>query len=320
MTACPLLVRYYESIVEQRNLRLDFDVILTNPPFQDTVNRKKTPHKLWIDFTLTAFDRFLKAGGHYVQVSPSSFSSPSNKILRLMTKHKTLFLRFDTGHHFPDVGSSFSDYAIVKDENSGSKTRVSASKGEFEFQLDERVFYLPNNMSPTALKLHSKIMFKQSPKLEVEWDYVVCHNIRRFGDNPTLSINKSNSFSFPVFHTNKSVWWSSIEQNWAKELKVMWTRSGYTKPFFDSGSMGGTDMAYYVRVSNANEGANLVGILNSPVYRYIFKTAKWSGFGNEIVFRNLPFLDFSREWKDSEIFSHFKLTNEEVEHINETVG
>ena len=61
-----------------------FDNILTNPPFQDTVNRKKTPHKLWIDFTLDVFDRLLKDGGNLLQVSPASFASPSNVVPDLM--------------------------------------------------------------------------------------------------------------------------------------------------------------------------------------------------------------------------------------------
>lgn len=299
---------------------MEFDVILTNPPFQDTVKRKKTPHKLWIDFTLVAFDKYLKPGGYYIQVSPSSFSSPSNKILRLMTQQRTLFLRFDNGHHFPEVGSSFSDYAIVKAQNNKSKTLVSSHSGDFDFRLDDKVFYLPNNMSPMALKVHGKIMFNMSPKFDVKWDYVVCHNIRRFGDNPTLSMTRSRSHKYPVFHTNKSVWWSSVEQNWATEPKVMWTRSGYTKPFYDDGKMGGTDMAYYVKVANSMEGSNLAAILNSAVFRYIFKTAKWSGFGNELVFRNLPLVDISRQWTDSDLFSHFKLTAQEVRHINETLG
>jgi hypothetical protein len=76
---------------------MKFDVILTNPPFQDSVNRKKTPHKLWIDFTLAVFDRLLKPGGSLVQVSPASFSSPSNVVLGLMEENQTRVLRFGLG-------------------------------------------------------------------------------------------------------------------------------------------------------------------------------------------------------------------------------
>ena len=39
---------------------MKFDVVATNPPFQDYKNKKKTQHKLWIDFTRCAFDKWLK--------------------------------------------------------------------------------------------------------------------------------------------------------------------------------------------------------------------------------------------------------------------
>lgn len=56
------------------------------------------------------------------------------------------------------------------------------------------------------------------------------------------------------FHTNNITWWSSRRQEWAPKPKVMWTHSGYTKPFFDNGVNGGTDMAYYVLVIQRGGG------------------------------------------------------------------
>ena len=47
---------------------MQFDVIVTNPPFQDSTNKKKTQHKLWIDFTQKTFSEWLKPGGILLQV------------------------------------------------------------------------------------------------------------------------------------------------------------------------------------------------------------------------------------------------------------
>ena len=49
---------------------MQFDTIVANPPFQDSENRNKTQHKLWIDFTKKSFDSWLKPSGHLLQVSP----------------------------------------------------------------------------------------------------------------------------------------------------------------------------------------------------------------------------------------------------------
>lgn len=294
---------------------MQFDVVLTNPPFQDSVNRRKTPHKLWIDFTVATFDRFLREGGTLCQVSPASFSSPSNIILELMKHYQTSVLRFDTEPHFPTVGSSFSDYCIRKIPHSAAPTRVIRQSGEFDLLLDETVVYLPNDLCERSMSIHNKVVFSAVEKLPVEWDYVTAHNIRRYDAEPTLAETQSESHPYPVFHTNRSIWYSSMRQEWAGSPKVMWTRSGYTKPFFDAGILGGTDMVYFVRVDSEAEGVALASNMNLQLMQYIYRTAKWSGFGNERVFTSLPRLPRDRALTDIEMFELFGLTAEEVAYV-----
>ncbi|WP_157071460.1 hypothetical protein [Curtobacterium ammoniigenes] len=294
---------------------MKFDVILTNPPFQDTINRKRTPHKLWIDFTLAVFDRLLKDGGSLIQVSPSSFSSPSNVVLSLMEENQTKILRFGTEHHFPEVASTFSDYWIVKQPSLGEPTLVRKGVEHFFVTLDSALTYLPNDLGELAISIHRKVMFSGRSSLPVEWDYVTCHNIRRRDKSPSLVEAPAESHPYPVFHTNNLIWWSSIRQDWASQPKVMWTRSGYTKPFFDDGVLGGTDMAYYVKVTDSAEGQNLAANMNTQLLQYIYRTAKWSGFGNERVFSGLPDLPRDRVLDDREMFELFGLTDEEVAYV-----
>jgi len=54
--------------------------------------------------------------------------------------------------------------------------------------------------------------------------------------------------------------------------------------------------------------------------RYILTTAKWSGFGNEKVFRKLPNLPVDRKMTDAEIYLLFELTNNEREYVENHVG
>lgn len=299
---------------------MKFDVILTNPPFQDSVNRKKTPHKLWIDFTLAVFDRMLADGGSLIQVSPASFSSPSNIVLRLMEQNQTMVLRFGTEHHFPEVASSFSDYWICKGPNDERPTQIVTTDDRFEVELGSFISYLPNDLSRVAMSIHAKVMFAERPRLRVEWDYVVAHNIRRREAEPTLVEERTDAHRYPIFHTNRSIWWSSVRQEWAGDLKVMWTRSGYTKPFYDPGIHGGTDMVYFVRVASDEEGRVLAANLSSTLMQYIFKTARWSGFGNERVFAGLPDLTRGAALTDDEMFGAFELTPEEVNYVRSTMA
>jgi len=138
---------------------MQFDVIATNPPFQDSTNKKKTQHKLWIDFTQKTFSEWLKPGGILLQVSPSSFLSPSSKILQLFKSKAVKFLNLDTKTYFPEVGSTFADY-MVSNRPGSEKTKVVTQDSTFDCKIDDSVFYLPIDLSENALSIHNKVMFE----------------------------------------------------------------------------------------------------------------------------------------------------------------
>lgn len=299
---------------------MKFDVILTNPPFQDSTRRGKTPHKLWIDFTQATFSRYLIDGGVLCQVTPSSFRSPSSRVLDLMKQYRTSLIRFDTHDHFPTVSSSFADYVIYKERTDGTPTKVVFAGTESELVLDDEVLYLPNDLSGESLSIHRKVMFEWNRKLDVKWDYVTCHNIRLRAPDSILSLEATKKHVHKVFHTNRQVWWSSVRQDFANQRKVMWSRSGYTRPFYDPGFMGGTDAVYYVLVESDEAGKNLTHNMNLALMRFIYATAKWSGFGNERVFAALPDLPRDRALTDDELFAHFALSESEVAHVRSSLG
>ena len=298
---------------------MQFDVIATNPPFQDSTNKKKTQHKLWIDFTQKTFSEWLKPGGVLLQVSPSSFLSPSNKILKIFQSKAVKYLHLDTKTYFPKVGSTFADY-MIRNQSDDEKTEIVTEAGIFYQKIDSCVFYLPIDVCKESLSIHRKVIFDQKERLNVKYDYVTCHNVNILRKTDIISKTKDDEYVHPILHTNKQIWYSKIRQDWANKKKVMWSRSGYTKPFYDDGILGGTDMAYYVPVSSDECGENLVHNLNSKLIRYILTTAKWSGFGNEKVFCRLPNLPTDRKMSDAEIYLLFGLTNKEREYVENHVG
>ena len=154
----------------------------------------------------------------------------------------------------------------------------------------------------------------------MEYDYVTCHNnillkSTRSNTHSSISKEKTNTHIYPVFHTNKQTWYSEIKQDFLDKKKVLFTRSGYTKFIYDNGKYGVTDLGYYILVDNKKEGETLVHNLNSKLIKYILNSAKWSGFGNEKVFKLLPNLN-KKKFTDKELYKYFKLTNEEIKHID----
>jgi hypothetical protein len=298
---------------------MKFDLIATNPPFQDTGARGKTPHKLWIEFTKKTFSSWLQNDGYLAQVSPSSFRSPNSAVLEILKEKDTLLINFDSGKYFPGVGSTFADYIVRNSPRTKTKkTKVTDGETSSMIVFDETLLYLPNRLDSEALSIHQKVMFKTTSKMNVNWDYVTCHNIL-LKKSDTLSKVQTERHCHPVLHTNKQIWWSSLKQPFADLPKVMWSRSGYTTPFFDPGELGGTDMVYYVPVENEQQGERLTQALNSKLFQYIFTTGKWSGFGNERVFRCLPELELSTDLDDANLYQRFKLTKKEIHHVEEVM-
>lgn len=291
-------------------------MVVGNPPFQDRETRKRTPHKLWIDFTEHAMIHLLAPGGLLLQVSPASSQSPSSRVLAMMRSLRTMTLNFDVSSFFPGVGSSFAYYSVLNLPR-GGRTRVVHGGRRFALMLDEGVRWLPNDFSELSMGIHRKVMWGRSDRLGVKFDYVTCHNLRLVD---TLSKTVTSTHTLPVFHTNSQTWYSSVSKPWFFESKVMWTRSGYTKPFADHGKLGGTDMVYYVPVPGPDEADVLAHNLNLQLFRYIFRTAKWSGFGNEIVFQSLPALPLDEKLDDAAVYELFGLTAEEVSYVEKYLG
>ena len=290
-----------------------FDCLFVNPPFQDTIKRNNTPHKLWIDFTIKSFKDFIVENGVLIQISPTSFSSPSSKILKIFQEKLLLLLYTNQEDYFKGINSTISWYVIRNTKSSNNSTIINGVE-----HYINKLYYLPNDFSNISLSIHAKVMFNTQDKLSVNKDYVTAHNVLIKKENSTLSKIKTDVHKYSVLHTNKQIWYSSIKQPFLASKKVMWSRSGYTIPFYDPGTLGGTDLVYYVFVDTDEEGLNLTNNLNTKLFKYILKTAKWSGFGNDKVYYLLPKLP-NVKYNDKTINKYFNLTNEEISYIDTLV-
>ena len=293
-----------------------YDVVVGNPPFQNSVKRGKTQHKLWSPATFVAME-LLKENGYLTWISPTSWGSPSNKVLNIIKNNNVLEIDFDIENYFDGVGSTFCYYTLIKQDPS-TLTSILKDGKKFKALIDNDYAYVPNDFSALSYSIHQKVIFNTPNFYEIGYDYVTCHNniilqAQRNGHHSTLSHIKKDKYNYPVFHTNNKIWYSELLQGFAHKPKVMWSRSGYVKPFYND-NLGGTDMAYFILVNNEVEGKILVSNLETKLFKYIFTTAKWSGFNDEKLFKMLPELP-GTALSDTEMMAHFGLTDDEVNYI-----
>ena len=60
-----------------------------------------------------------------------------------------------------------------------------------------------------------------------------------------------------------------------------------------------------------------VNILNSKLYKFVFRICKWSGFNIEKIYHNIPFITENKS--DSELYKIFNLTEREIKIIEESI-
>ena len=333
---------------------MKFNHIFGNPPFQDSKNKRKTQHKIWIDFTNLAINDWLKEGGTLNWITPMSWGSPSNKILGLLKEHEVDKVYLDTKKYFPSIGSTFCHYHLKKKAKKNQTTFLHGNSS-FSFKLDSSFLYIPNDVCTTSLSIHKKVMHSNHKKYKLNYDYVTCHNVirhavslnkkkiskkcdqlklcknlneaqkvcdsiqnlyeRQAKIDITVSETKTKKHIYPILHTNNKTWFSSKKQEFFDKKKVIWSRSGYTKPVYNKGGLGCTDMGYFILVDTDSKGLDLERYLNSKIMKYIFKTAKWSGFGNELVFSSIPIIDTSKCKNDDDYYNSFGLTKAEIKYI-----
>jgi SAM-dependent methyltransferase len=296
----------YDDLLESQDYMNKFDVCVGNPPFQSNNPKgegRKQPknHNSWGKFADKAINELVKPDGYVAFVTPDSWMSPSNDLFNLFKTKQLVYANLDCGDYF-NVGSSFT-FWVVKN----TPIHMPSTIGDMQVDL-RKMPYLPRNPLVTT-SIHLKVLDFASDKISCLSDNT-CSSSR---SQAVLHVAKKKNaeFCYPMHHTNAQTLYGRRKTKHYDNAKIIWTLSGYYKPFLDLGQMGCTEASQYILVNDEQEGNNVLSYMNSKLYNFIVTTAKWSGFLNGRVFKLLPKLE-NRQWSDQEIYNLFNLTPEEI--------
>jgi len=305
---------------------MKFDVVLGNPPYQDTkrknsVERGKNSN-LWSQFLTQSIDHLVCDDGYVTLITPASWISGGKNLLRdYFAKYNTCFINLNECAKWFDVGFSFSYYIIQKKPNTGHTTIYSNldEVGVFKTEtIDLRgIEFFPLRLNATIASIIKKTLNSPGKKFNIFKDstYTGTPATRK---HEGLLTSKTINNKFEVFHTPTTRLWSKTKPLYYGIEKVIINTTSYYEDLFVSDIA--TTYAAAVYLPERGETANAAhSVLSKKIYVFLNNLCRWNNWNNVKIMRKFPKVDLSRSWTDEELYKHFNLTLDEITLIEETI-
>jgi len=309
-------------------IKMKFDVIVGNPPYQDS---RAPTLKLWHKFVEKSFD-LINDDGYLAFVTPRSWverpsSQLSNKIVKeVFAKHQLSWLDITAKDYFPGIGENPCSYCVIKTKKTSLTEVILADKTEMidyhgqKIPLDELDHYKVSIFPKLTGQGHRTLLDVVYSDTGTATSVDVMVNDGVMCDTPQPSITHAK-----VFWTAANTDTYYMERSKIKSgIKVIINRSGYyyhpdfpTKYILiDSKNEYAVGAgAFGISCKNKQEAKNLVSLLTTKLYRWFIDNEKTSGFNTGIT--KLPLLDLNKTWTDREVFDLFNISTEEEAYIND---
>jgi hypothetical protein len=308
----------YEGSFFDYEPNMKFNIIIGNPPFQKVetgetkkeIRISKYNSNYWSIFVKNCFNSLLKDKGYLLFITPFSWMSSGSQLCDIYYKHQLLYINIaECGRWFGGVGSTFSYYLIKKEANNGGETEVVCKYRSNKVIYKSKICipsdttFLPTLLSKDALGIVNKFFKHNFDSITFKkncWanDFYNPKNKHLFGG--------VGEYEYPVLmSTTKGLGSSKEKDPITDKKKIIMSFSGNNYPQYDDGLLGTTSI-YMVALC---DNKHYVEVLNSKLYRFIFKVCKWCGFCNNLTYKNIPYIDYFKN--DEDIYNKFNLTEEE---------
>lgn len=280
-----------------------FDNVVGNPPFQKTFEgeRKAKRYNLWSEFVTKA----MTLSDRICFVVPDGWMSSGTEIFNSM---KSFGIRSanieDCGKYFSGVAVRFTSVDLERGYT--GNTSITNLGKTFDINLGTMEVITPQPVTWSILQK----MTDSSKKMG--WR-------RGRGYHTSSDMNVlGETGKYEVVHTNAQTFYTDEFRGDQGKIKVIGTLSGWFKPRYDVTGNLGACQATAVLETKYPEQARAV--FESRLFRVFFDNiAKQQGWINLTVLKMMNDVDFSKKWTDKKLYSHFKLTKEEIDYVETNV-
>jgi hypothetical protein len=279
-------------------IEMEFDVVLGNPPYQDSKKTQGKNSSLWTKFIIKS-NQLVKNNGILSFVVPISWFAPSesqkNDLKKVFLENDLIFVDTNCKKYFT-VGSTFS-YFGVKKSNTNIETLIND-----EFYANLKYNFIPNVLNKKTLSVHQKLFYSDNSKL---------------GFSSSLrNDNLIENGEYGVWYGNSVKYSNTLGPN-HNIIKVIVNKPGYLNPRFDNGVYNTSANNYWVAVNNQEEGENIIQFFNYDICKIIFeKLFKYSGYNSLGVLKMIPSFVKNITWdSDDKFIQYLNFTNEEILYL-----
>lgn len=279
---------------------MKFDVIVGNPPYQDSNNKAKN-NKLWHKFVMKT--DYLKHNGWMCFVNPVSMFSNigiSEKIMKKYTKDMSIkYVRtHDTmkQNPFPNVGVATCHWVAVKTPYNG-KTMYN---GNIVDLRDKNSI-----LSEKDIMVNDILDKVESFKMKLP---LLCEDV---------DITDSGKYEYYISGKKKGR--SNHASVYDGDLKyVVSFSASYTNQFVTT--LPVTKFNRFILIKNENEVKQIQSFLQSKLIKFFaLKYRKTAGFTPAVKNNQIPDLRGDEIWTDEKLYKKFKLTKEEIDLVENII-
>jgi len=231
------------------NIKLNFDIILGNPPFQYKEAQNDKSHTIWHLFIKRSYEELLNDKGYLLFVHPSGWrdiDGDYRNIYIYIKNNNLIYLSmntYDDGKRvFGGAGTNFDYYLVQNIKTNNNLTFINdIDNKEYKINLNDLDF-IPSG----KLSLFQKLLTKKE-KVNVLHDWSI-YETRK----PYISKIKDNIFKYPIINTitqkdGCNILYSKEKKGHFGIPKVIWSNGAGTYPIIDEkGKYGLTQFAYAI--------------------------------------------------------------------------